>query len=76
MLIPFLPPLDTVVNPRVIFMNKKLGVKIPLGGISPNFVKNLPYAFLLEDRFLQDLGKISLLLELMKLAPEFTGKQA
>ena len=50
-------------------MSKKLGVKIPLGGISPNFVKNLPVAFLLEDRFLLDLGKIYSLLELMKLAP-------
>ena len=48
-------------------MSKKLGVKIPPGGISPNFVKNFPLAFLLEDRFLRDLGKIYSLLELMKL---------
>ena len=49
-------------------MSKKLGVKIPPGRISPNFVKNFPHAFLLEDRFLLDLGKIYSLLELMKLA--------
>ena len=51
------------------FMSKKLGVKIPPGRISPNFVKNFPHAFLLEDRFLLDLGKIYSLLKLMKLAP-------
>ena len=50
-------------------MSKKLGVKIPPGGISQNFVMNFPHAFLLEDRFLLDLGKIYSLLELMKLAP-------
>ena len=50
-------------------MSKKLGVKISPGRISPNFVKFFPHAFLLEDRFLLDLGKIYNLLELMKLAP-------
>jgi len=50
-------------------MSKKLGVKIPPGGIPPNFAKNFPLAFLLEDRFLLDLGEIYSLLGLMKLAP-------
>ena len=36
-----------VLDPGVNFMSKKLGVKIPPGGISPNFVKNFPLAFLL-----------------------------
>ena len=49
------------------FMSKKLGVKIPPDGISPNFVKNFPLAFLLEDRFLRYLGKIYSLLKLIKL---------
>jgi len=53
-------------------MSKKLGVKIPPGGISPNFIKNFPLTFLLEDRFLLDLGEIYSLLGLMKLAPGFT----
>ena len=56
-------------NSGVNYMSKKLGVKIPPGGISPNFVKSFPLAFLLEDRFLLDFGKIYSLLELMKLAP-------
>ena len=51
-------------------MSKKLGVKIPPGGISPNFIKNFHLTFLLEDRFLLDLGEIYSLLGLMKLAPE------
>jgi len=51
------------------FMSKKLGVKIPPGGISPNFIKIFPLAFLLEDRFILDLGKIYSSLELKKLAP-------
>ena len=50
-------------------MSKKVGVKILHGRISPNFVKNFPLAFLQEDRFLLDLGKIYSLLKLMKLAP-------
>ena len=50
-------------------MSKKLGVKIPPDGISPNFIKNFPLTFLLEDRFLLDLGEINSLLGLMKLAP-------
>ena len=50
-------------------MSKKLGVKIPLGGISPNFIENFPLTFLLEDRFNMDLGEIYTLLGLMKLAP-------
>ena len=50
-------------------MSKKLGVKIPPGGISPNLIKNFPLTFLLEDRFLLDLGEIYSLLGLMKLAP-------
>ena len=50
------------------FMSKKLGVKISPGGISPNFIKKFPLAFLLEDRFLLGLGEIYSLLG-MKLAP-------
>ena len=46
------------VVPGVNFMSKKLGVKIPPGGISPNLIKNFPFAFLLEDRFLLKLGEI------------------
>ena len=56
------------------FMSKKLGVKIPPGRISPNFVQNFPHAFLLEDIFLLDLGKIYSFLELMKLAPSLTSR--
>ena len=55
--------------PGANFMSKKLGVKIPPGGISPNFIKNFPISFLLEDRFRLDLGEIYSLLRLMKLAP-------
>ena len=50
-------------------MSKKLGVKIPPGRFSPNFIKIFPLIFLLEDRFLLDLGEIYSLLGLMKLAP-------
>jgi len=60
------------VAPGANFMSKKLGVKIPSGGISPNFIKNVPLTFLLEDRFLLDLGEIYSLLGLMKLAPGFS----
>ena len=56
-------------SPGANFMSKKLGVKIPLGRISPNFIKNFPLTFLLEDRFLLDFGEIYSLLRLMKLAP-------
>ena len=56
-------------RPGANFMSKKLGVKIPPGGISPNFIKNFPLTFLLEDIFLLDLGEIYSLLGLMKLAP-------
>ena len=58
-------------QPGANFMSKKLGVKIPPGRISPNFIKNFPLTFLLEDRFLVDLGEIYSLLGLMKLAPDF-----
>jgi len=40
--------------------------EVPPGGLTPNFVKNLPLAVLLDGRFLLDLGKIYFLLELMK----------
>ena len=51
-------PVNQGSNPGANFMSKKLGVKISPGGISPNFVKYFPPAFLLEDKFLLDLGKI------------------
>jgi len=54
------------------FYEQKVGSKISIGGISPGFVKNQARAFLLEDRFLLDFGKIYSSFELMKLAPELS----
>ena len=62
-------------NTGVNFMSKKLGVKIPPGGISLNLIKNFPITFLLsEEEFTPNflLMKLTLgLTHLQKWATQF-----